>query len=204
VTEFANYLGERGFYVDFTAGDAQYVLPNIDGPRGQNQHQNEFMAALVPTTNAFFQTSNEPFKNGIDVTKVIPPKFGDTLRSSGAYGDHAENFLPVLDFIDFHPNRDGGGFYWPKWVYDLPASAAVIMGQFPVPMVLGEPMGADETDQPGRRSNHPEYFGRLGSLVGWALGVTFHSQDGATGNHLGPIQSECAVKFFDGIKGTLA
>lgn len=207
VTEFTNFLGENGFYIDWTAGDNQLVLPDPHGPRGQQQHINEFMTALVPCTNAFLQSCNEPFKNGMDVMKIIPPRFGSTLRSSGAYGDfytdpHA--FDPILDFIDFHSNRFGGGLYWPKWVYDLTASAGALLGEYKVPMVFGEPMGADEVDRPGSRSNVAEYFGRLGSLIGWTTGVTFHSQGGVTGDHLGPIQSDCAAKFFNGVQGTLA
>lgn len=207
VTKFTNFLGDNGFYVDWTAGDNQFVLPDPNGPRGQQQHINEFMNALVPCSNAFLQSCNEPFKNGMDVTKVIPPKFGTTLRSSGAYGDFYQDphaFDPILDFIDFHSNRFGGGLYWPKWVNDLPVSAAALLGEYRVPMVFGEPMGADEVDRPGSRSNNPEYFGRLGSLIGWTTGVTFHSQEGVTGDHLGPVQTNCAIRFFDGVQGTLA
>lgn len=207
VTEFTNFLGDNGFYIDWTAGDNQLVLPDPNGPRGQQQHINEFMAALVPCTNAFLQSCNEPFKNGMDVTKVIPPKFGGTLRSSGAYGDFYQDpnaFMPILDFIDYHSTRFGGGLYWPKWVHDLPVSAGAILGEYKVPVVFGEPMGADEVDQPGRRSSNAEYFGRLGSVIGWTTGVTFHSQNGLTGDGLGPVQSDCAIKFFDGVQGTLA
>lgn len=200
---FSNFCGEQGFYVDWTCGDSQIVLPNPDGDHGQQQHVNQFVAALVPCTNAFVQTCNEPFKNGIDVTRVIPPKWGNVIRSSGAYGDNQPDFNAVLDYIDFHPNRDSGEYYWPKWLYDLTASATVIMGEFPVPCIFGEPMGADETDQPGRRSNNPEFFERLGSIVGWCGGVTFHSQNGLTGDGLGPVQSACAARFFKGVQGAI-
>lgn len=197
---FSNYCGEQGFYVDWTCGDSQEVLPEQNGIFGQQQHLNQFVSALVPCTNAFIQTCNEPFKNGIDVSAVIPPQWGHVLRSSGYYSDAGSwDHTLDLDYIDFHPDRNTDGLV-PKWVGKLFESAVYLMpcGK---PIVYAEPIGADEINQPGRRSNDPELFRMAGLSIGLVAGVTFHSTNGITGDHLGPLQSACAAHFFDGICG---
>lgn len=204
MTKFTNYLGERGFYVDWTCGDSQEVLPEQGGPKGQQEHLNRTVAALVPCPNAFVQTCNEPFKNGIDVSKVIPPAWGTILRSSGYYwhGEvHQWDHSLDLDFIDFHPERgDDMGHKVPKWVGKC-FESAVYMMPFNKPVVYAEPIGAAEQNKPGSRSNVPEYFRMMGLSIGLVAGVTFHSQEGVVGNGLGPVQSACAAHFFSGVKG---
>lgn len=202
-TQFTNYCGDRGFYVDWTCGDSQEVLPNPDGPKGQQQHLNEFCAALTPCSNAFIQTCNEPFKNGIDVGKVVPPKWGSLIRSSGYYSDAGSwDHTLDLDYIDFHPDRssDGVNNEVPKWVGKL-FESSVYLRPFNKPIVYEEPIGADEVNKPGSRSNIPEYFRMAGLSIGLQAGITFHSQNGVFGDQLGPVQSACAANFFSGVKG---
>ena len=196
---FTHFCGDRGFYVDWTCGDSQAVLPNPAGPKGQQQHLNEFVSALVPCSNAFVQTCNEPFKNGIDVGQVVPPVWGSRLRSSGYYTDAGPwNHTLDLDFIDFHPDRSMDGPV-PKWVGKAFESAVYLM-PFGKPIVYAEPIGADEVNRGGSRSNNPDYFRMLGLSIGLVAGVTFHSQMGVIGDRLGPIQSRCATEFFHGVK----
>ncbi len=81
VTEFTQRLGNEGWYVDWTGGDAQVCFPSPDpnrgemnGPRGINQHNNEFCAAIAGCPNALiFESQNEAYKNGVDVGQVKPP-----------------------------------------------------------------------------------------------------------------------------------
>lgn len=56
----------------------------------------------------------------------------------------------------------------------------------------GEPIGWDETDEPGRRSNRPIVAFSLGVLSrGFELGLTSHSQAGLRADLPGPIQQAC-------------
>jgi hypothetical protein len=71
------------------------------------------------------------------------------------------------------------------------------------PVIYDEPMGADEVNQPGKRSNVPKYFGVLGSVLTMVSAVYFHSTAGLACNGLGPITRQCAVEFFKGAKGAL-
>lgn len=201
VTKCTQFCNERGFRVDWTAGDAQIVIPSKDGPKGQQEHVNQFMNALVPVDGNFFQTCNEPFKNGIDVTAVIPPKWGTTLRSSGAYGDTARgtrDFEALLDFTDFHPGRGNGSSGWPKATWDLAPSAAELKRALPHAFIFGEPIGCSDVAQSGKRSNDPDHFRQIGTMVAWCAGVTFHCDAGMNGSLLTPIQRDCAKAFFEG------
>jgi hypothetical protein len=63
--------------------------------------------------------------------------------------------------------------------------------------VTVEPMGADETDQPGRRSNvADDFFWSAANSRLLSMGSYFHSQAGATGALFGPNQRACAVSHF--------
>lgn len=201
-TKFTQFCGERGFYVDWTTGDSQLIIPEAGGPKGQQQHLNEFCAAMVPCTNAFVQTCNEPFQNGIDLNAVKPPKWGTYLRSSGYYytaqeWDHAYD----LDFTDYHSDRGTEGDV-AKWVGEMFMSAMYLASpslMHGLPVVFGEPMGADEIDKPGRRSNDPLLFRKAGLIIGFLAGATFHSTAGLSSDGLGPVQSACAANWFYGI-----
>lgn len=210
ITKFTQFCGERGFYVDWTCGDSQHILPEKDGPRGQQEHLNRTCAALVGCTNAFVETSNESMKNGqLAEHGVVPSAWGSYLRDSGAYGEKGD--WPVgtnLDFVSYHGTRSRGGLApWPKWLIDVFAQAAVLSTEHGKPAVLKEPVGADEPDYPGRRpdrESNPDLFARLGLVIAFCAGVTFHSQDGRDGDALKPTQRQCAIAFFRGIAAGLA
>jgi hypothetical protein len=206
VTVFTNYIDSQGFYVDWTCGDAQQVLPNPDGPRGQQQHVNEFCAALASCTNAFVQCCNEPFKNGIDTTRVVPPRFGHILTSSGQYVDSNE-FRPDAgyDFVDFHPDRSVEDYpegRVEKWLGKL-FETGVYLRRFQVPIIYGEPIGAHDFDIPGRRSANVEAFRRAGLAVAMLAGMTFHSTNGLSCDPFSPVQFGCLAHFFHGAQNAI-
>jgi hypothetical protein len=205
VTAFTQFCADRDWYVDWTAGDAQVVLPNPDGPKGQQQHCNEFVEALIPCRNALFQTSNEPFKNGVDVYRVVPPRWGSLLRYSGAYGESgAWPFAADLDFRGYHSPRDDRGLVWPKWLIDLDDQGSVLSSMTPrLPAVLDEPMGFDEFDIPNRRSANPAYAGRLGLTAAYCAGIYFHSTPGLSSDGFGPVVTDCFRAFARGVAAAL-
>ena len=212
VTRFTDFCGEHGWYVDWTCGDSQKI-PSVstpDGPRGQQQHLNEFCAALVPCTNAFVETCNEPFQNGIDVSRVVPPQWGSYLRDSGMYWEHDfwQHNLD-LDFVSFHSRRDEGGQHpWPKFIIDMFDAAAdldtmMLDHHGGRPAVLKEPIGFDENEIPNRRTNRVDCAGRMGLVIAFCAGVTFHSTPGLASDGFGPTVTNCFRNFCRGIAAGL-
>ena len=201
LTAFLAACEEEGFYVDLTSGDSQIVLPTQSG---QQEHLNRTCAALAGCPNVFLETCNEPFKNGIDVGAVVPPQWGPYLRDSGYYSEiQGWQARMNLDFISYHGGRgDGGLVVWPKWLIDLDDQLATLLSAFGKPVVLKEPIGFAESNQPGRRSNQPDHAYRLGLTVAYG-GVLFHSDDGIDCNSPRPVQRACEVAFFQGVKGGL-
>ena len=66
--------------------------------------------------------------------------------------------------------------------------------------VTGEPMGADETNQPGRRSNVPDdFFWSAATARLMSLGSYFHPQAGIRGTLYGPVQRTCALAHFEAL-----
>ncbi len=198
ITKFTKFCNDRNFYVDWTCGDSQVVLPD---QAAQQQHLNETCAAMVGVLG-FVQTCNEPFKNGIDTSVVKPAQWGTYLRSSGYYTDagtwdHSQD----LDFIDFHPDRSEDGPV-AKWVGKL-FESGVYLAPFGVPIVYEEPIGADEINKPGRRSNDPLLFRQAGLAIGVVAGMSFHSTAGLSSDGLGPVQRACAANWFYSIARAL-
>jgi hypothetical protein len=194
---FVEFCGARGFYVDLTAGDAQVYFTS----QGQiQQHVNEVCAQIVDLPNVFLQTSNEVFKNGIDVDQVRPPQWGTInplLRDSGAYGE-ADSWPTNLDldFIDFHPSRRE------NWLAETYASAFNLLERRGKAVRIAEAMGFAEEAKPGSRANDPDAAFKLGLLAAFC-GIGFHCDDGMSCDGLRPVQRACAVQFFKGVKGGL-
>lgn len=203
MTKFTQYCVDRGFYVDWTCGDAQEVLPAVDGPTGQQEHLNKTCAALVglPT---FIETVNEDFKNGIDTLRVVSPAWGGYLRDSGYYREiNAWDGRNNLDFLSYHSGRDDGGLHpWPKWLIDLNDQITYITTAFGKPVVLKEPMGFDEINQPGKRSNDPDCAEAMGGTAEYG-GILLHTTAGVSCDGLGPITKQCAGRFFKGVHGAI-
>ena len=69
------------------------------------------------------------------------------------------------------------------------------------PAMSGEPIGAAEQSQAGKRESNPTFFFTLGALSrGFEVGSVFHSESGLHGELLGPTQRACAQAFIAGWK----
>lgn len=212
VAEFTQFLGERDWYVDWTGGDYQLAFPSSDprwgevnGPRGINQHNNVFCAAIHGQPNCFWNTSNEPFsdgKNGIDVSVVKPPPWAPVVQYSGLYYDGTWDNSTDLTCINLHTDRSTEGGV-EKWVGKAHESAPFLWVHNK-PIFYDEGMGADEITIPGRRSNVPAYFGVLGTVITMVDAVYFHSTPGLGSHGFGPVVKECYKAFCRGAKAGLA
>jgi len=68
------------------------------------------------------------------------------------------------------------------------------------PLVDGEPIGAAERDEPGRRLADPGFFRDLARQMSAAglAGGTFHCEDGLLARVPGPVQRACARAWVEG------
>lgn len=206
MVQFCRLCEEHGFYVDMTAGDYQDCFTGPTAASDQQQHVNETMAALVQCPNALFQLSNEPFQNGCLVhPRNVPTGWGDTLRDSGYYAntvdwDHTQD----LDLFCDHTERGTGNQVIPKFIYDMPVAASYML-EMGKPVKFEEPIGADENEIPGRRTNRAPLFKLMGEVASYGVGVYFHSTLGLSsdGYSIAPRQQACAEAFWAGVSGVL-
>lgn len=207
MVEFCRLCEEHGFYVDLTAGDFQDCFTGPNAASDQQQHVNETMAALVQCPNAMFQLSNEPFQNGCLVhPKSVPTGWGDTLRDSGYYMDTTKwDHGMDLDLVCDHTERGDNNHVVPKFIYDMPVAASYMLEMGVGPVKLEEPIGADENEIPGRRTNRAPLFKLMGEVASYGVGVYFHSTLGLSsdGYSIAPRTQACAEFFWAGVAGVL-
>lgn len=182
---FADVLAQNGMRLEFVVfADAQRILPN---EASQQAHFNRVVATLSGRWNVFIELANEYSINGIDPRSFSRP----TTASSAGSGPGGDVNGTEWDYATYHPNRPDN-WYTVMWV---PNSS--------VPLVIDEPMGAAEFNQPGRRDNNPDHFYQFGKLI-YTLnvaGATFHSENGLYALPLGPTERECMTQLFKGMTG---
>jgi hypothetical protein len=203
INSFLDMCAEYNFYVDFTCGDSQHVLPNvIDQQNWLNQFTNNVQRFC------FMETCNEPFKNGeLPQNGVKPASSVYYLRDSGNY-INVTNTIPWeykydLDFISYHGTRSSDlGPRFPKWLWDMTAQAATLRHKVGRPLVLKEPIGFHSINQPGRRYNDTYLAKCLGALILYC-GQCFHSQLGLQSDGFDDSHKEAAFQYFAGVAGAL-
>lgn len=135
--------------------------------------------------------------NEYDVGKNIDTNefvFPERVRAShGSGGGDSDPVKPFWNRSTFHPGRAND---WPRKM----KSAREYDDMGNVPCLVNEPMGADETFQPGRRDNDPNNFFDAGAVAALQInGALFHSQSGLRSEYPGPVQQQCAKAFFEGL-----
>jgi hypothetical protein len=184
---FVDYVATFGLRVEFTAlADGQLLMPDA-------AQQDAFLARVVgalPET-AFLEICNECWKNGVD-----PAARWKNLPRTAlvvATGDYTFEKPIVAEYVTVHESRDAE---WPRKSRLDEWYANVHM-----PVVWDEPIGADETNQPDRRSNVVEDFYDL--CAGAALhgaGLTFHSTSGLLSQMWRDHEGRAAVACFDAMR----
>jgi hypothetical protein len=199
VTAFLRAVNAFGVRVEFVVfADAQIVMPAFVD---QLDHARRVWHAIVDAGDGLnlIEWANEPFKNGVDVAR-LQHALGTATGSLEALGtyDVVDGQLPHADYLTVHTDR---GPEWPRKAKDLLELRDGFEGFAGVhcPVVGDEPIGADELDKPGSRSNVPDdffWYAACAQLMG--AGATFHSTDGVYSLPLGRVQSACAAAFFAG------
>lgn len=202
INGFLDLCAEYGFYVDWTSGDSQHLLPN---PHDQQVWLNQFCAATQRF--CFMETCNEPFKNGkLPQNGVKSPPSPYYLRDSGNYVDITTvrpwEYQYDLDFISYHGTRSGSEPRFPKWLWDMTAQAATLRTKVKKPTVLKEPIGFHTIPQAGRRYNDPYLAKCLGLLIAYC-GQCWHSQLGLESNGFDDAHQDGFGSYCTGVAGAL-
>jgi len=198
---FLDRANELGLYVEIVAlaDTARYGM-TATGLREQVAAIGR-IAAGHP--NAVVQIANEHYHPTqsrelhdpaafVELARLIPPHV--LFTASAAADDTATE--PQGAFITRHLSRGGSPARMIERV-QLLGRLAVEAGK---PVVNGEPIGAAERDQPGRRLADPGFFrdlARRTSAAGLA-GGTFHCEDGLFARVPGPVQQACARAWVEG------
>jgi hypothetical protein len=201
MTTLFRMAGERGLYVEIVAlaDTASYGMELAD-LRAQAAAVGE-IAAGHP--NVVVQIANEHYHPTQsrelhdpaalrELARLIPPP---VLYTESAAADDTA-IQPQGAYVTRHLSRGGGAARMVARV-QLLGSLALQTGK---PVVNGEPIGAAERDQPGRRLSDPGFFrdlARQTSAAGLA-GGTFHCEDGLFARVPGPVQQACARAWVQG------
>lgn len=192
--EFATWLEERGLYMQFTAiADGQMLAAGFD----QQGHFRHCCDVLSSHTNVVVvEACNENMANGVDAHHWGKPQTS-TLVSSGSFCDGWEPTGTWGDLVTFHPRRD-----W-KWSFTIPSTVNELRryeGQHK-PIWIGEPIGAGNHDEPGRRASNPESFQNMAVEIKlWCAGGVYHSEAGLSSALWSETQYLCAESFYRGLR----
>ncbi len=217
--DFVHYVNSFGMRVEFTAlADAQILMPKTDDQRrfvqgvldavaqiGRNANRLETpgsqwaMAGRFqqggtvqgPVSN-FVEIGNELWKNGVDIL----PLMKSLIFPEGvlvATGNYDWDNPIVAQYVTVHESRDDE---WPR-----KSRLDDWYGLVHVPAVWDEPIGADETNQPGKRSNvEADFYDLCAGTAMHGAGLTFHSTAGILSQLWGPVQGQIAKTCFDVMK----
>jgi hypothetical protein len=228
IAEFVKWAMTQGMYIELT------VLTDTQGD-GFNMTLDEEVArvkavlAAVAGLPCFVEIKNEPFKNGervkeiCDVLGLRSKSNRPVLMATGDYnivGNESGFF--ALDYIGDHPERKvdwsaeagkTGHFVYDGWAKDDNSPGFVGFRSQNVAVLSGEPVGAAEIDQPGRRDANPNHWEEAGGGFGMGgSGGCGHTDAGSIGNSAGhaphgaaplevpgPVQTTCITAFFKGM-----
>lgn len=219
IAEFCDWLQGQGLYVELTILTDCQVFGMSH--QAQCDRVRAILAAVAGKPGVSVELGNEPMINGCDVERIardlnlLIEANRPVLMATGNYGIaelHQEATYVALDYAVDHPPRV---WNWPAeagkvghFVYDGWAAGKHESGvPYPewkgftgqnVAIVIDEAMGANEDSIPGRRDADPNNHADAGAAFGLgASGGTFHSQAGLSAEPWGPVQKECARRYFE-------
>ena len=191
----------RGLYVEIVAlADSERF--GMTGPSLREQVA-EVGKIAAGHANAVVQVANEHYHPTqsrevqdsavlAELGRLIPPQV--LYTESAAADDTATE--PQGAYITRHLSRSGS----PAQMLERVQLLGRLASKTGKPVVNGEPIGAAERDDPGRRLSDPGFFrdlARQTSAAGLA-GGTFHCEDGLLARVPGPVQQACARAWVQG------
>jgi hypothetical protein len=194
---------EHGLYVEIVAlADTAHYDMTAAGLREQVAAVGRIAAGH---SNAIVQIANEHYHRTqaralhdpavfLELARLIPP--GVLYTTSAAAADTATQ--PQGAFITRHLSRSDT----PSRMLERVRLLGTLEQETGKPVVNGEPIGAAERDESGRRLADPSFFRELArrtSAAGLA-GGTFHCQDGLQSRVPGTVQQACARAWVEGAR----
>jgi len=200
----ADFADKLGKFFDLVAGygvRVEYVPLTWAAPVAtMRQWVQQAFDVAANHWNVLIEVANEPEVNGVDTVSVMQGvNTRGVIYALGNYVNRSDGSLPHGNYVTAHTDRDSE---WPRRGHDAidyrdgggPFALNDIACKCPI--VLDEPIGADETDQAGRRTTSAaDYMAYVGVARLMAAGVTFHCQCGLMGrspNTNEPIQAQIA------------
>jgi hypothetical protein len=191
----------RGLYVEIVAiADSGPLMMSPSRLREQVEAVGRASAAhpnaIVEIANEHYHPTQSPALHDPEflreLARGIPP--GVLYTESAASDDAARD--PQGQFITRHLSRAGTG----TQMLDRLSLLVKLGAETGKPVVSGEPIGAGERDQPGRRLANPGFFRDLARRTAAAglAGGTFHCEDGIFARIPGPVQQLCAKAWVEG------
>jgi hypothetical protein len=194
----------RSMYVEAVA-----TVNSADDSYDWRAHARRVAEICAAAPNCLYEFANEPGHGtqaeelhdmarvdrlAAEATRDLP----ELVWTAGPSWDHHADRVPTGRYIVRHLERAGPALEQMARLRDL-AELSARTGRF---VVSDEPIGADEEDgdRTGRqRVNRPEVFFAMGALCrGFALGCTFHLQDGLATVVPGQVQQASARAFIEG------
>lgn len=188
---FADLLNQHGIILLATVfADAQDVMP----ARGDRQRHWDHVTSALAGSVTLASAGNQFPKNGWSPDDVSDPGMP---WSRGSSTEDQKVDPRGASFAEFHPRRD-----LPKSLLDSVASPVTLYDEgLSVPLIISEPIGFAETDQPGRRSNDPRLAWKLARHYATECGgAVFHNDDGMRSQPMGRVTRACAEAWQRGMR----
>jgi hypothetical protein len=191
----------HGLYVEIVAlADTARFEMTADGVREQVAAVGRIAAghpnAVVQTANEHYHPTQRRELHAVrifaELGRLIPAQV--LFTASAALKDSAEE--PQGAFITRHLSRSGT----PSQLLERVQLLGRLATQTGKPLVNGEPVGAAERAEPGRRRADPGFFRELARRTTAArlAGGTFHCEDCLQVRVPGPLQQACARAWVQG------
>lgn len=188
---FADLVNQHGIVLLATVfADAQDVMP----ARGDRQRHWDRVTSALAGSVTLASAGNQFPKNGWSPNDVSDPGM---LWSRGSSLEDQKVDPQGASFAEFHPRRD-----LPASLLDSVASPVTLYREgLTVPLIISEPIGFAEADQPGRRSSDPGLAWKLSRHYATECGgAVFHSDDGMRSQAMGPGTRACAESWSRGMR----
>jgi hypothetical protein len=200
--ELLDLAAAHGLYLHVTALADTASYPDLD----YGAHVEALGSVCAQHENvALLEASNEPYHGSQasavhDVANLqrwaarVPQ---GVLVALGASAEDESREMDDAPVIVAHLDRGRDPWNMARRVRELETLSAD-SGRY---VINSEPIGAAETDQPGRRSADPAIhaaFGALSRIFG--VGSTFHCEAGLQAVVPGPVQQACAAAFIAGTR----
>ena len=188
---FADLVNQHGIILLATVfADAQDVMPTVL----TRIHHWFDVADRLRGSLTLLSAGNQFPKNGWS-----PDDVGEVgmLWSRGSSLEDQKVDPRGASFAEFHPRRD-----LPASLLDSVASPVTLYREgLSVPLIISEPIGFAEADQPGRRSSDPMLAWKLARHYATECGgAVFHSDDGIRSQVMGPVTRACAAYWSKGMQ----